>query len=196
MKKVIFVVSHLASGSTGLIALMNRHPRMRIFNLQGQYKSPLDLEPLLRGDEFDHAGMYCGDHLLFNPSFCCKSLYESCNFIYAVRPPKPTLNLILSHNAMAREQMRNYYLFRIRRIYEMARRTPGAVLLTWNDMMSGAGLKLIEDYLGLKKEIQHEPRFYLTPIPDLVDASEVSEVEDRYEYYLYRLKQLDLRVIR
>lgn len=196
MKKVIFIVSHLASGSTGLLAEMNHHPRIRIYNAQGQYNSPLDLEPLMRGDEFDHAGMYCGDHLLFNPSFCCAALYDMCRFIYVIRPPKPTLNLILSHNALAPEQMVNYYLFRIRRIFEMARRTPGGVLLTWNDMISGMGLELIGDYLNLKKPIIHEPQFYSAMSPDLLSSSETKEAEECYEHYLYRLKQLDLRLNR
>ena len=196
MKKVVFVVSHIAAGSYELIHILNQHPRIKIMRLEATYSSPTDLTPLFRKSEGDVAGTYYGDHLLHNMAFSCKLLYDLCKFIYVIRSPRPTLNLLWGDEIFTNKTMlNNHYCFRLRRIYEMAKRTPGAVVLTWNELMTGKGLPMIQDYLGLRQPIIHR-NVFPDSAPDLLLPSEIEESELYYEKYLYLLKKLDLRIIR
>jgi hypothetical protein len=185
MKNVVFIVSHLESGSLGLISILNQHSRLRISNSQYKYENPLDLEPLFKNRESDHSGFYYGDHLISNTSFTCKHLYKICKFIYVIRPAKPTINLLVSSYDL--KTAITHYCLRIRRIYEMFRMTPDAVLLTWADMVSGVGLPLIKKYLELKESFVHNPNVFSQPLDELL-PSDVNEAEFCYEKYLYKCK--------
>lgn len=193
MKKVVFIVSHLNSGSLELIKILNYHPRLKIYNTQAVYEYPLDIEFLFANSEFDHAGYYYGDHILHNIAFLCKTLYKFCKFIYVIRPAKPTLNLIINNGFYGKKIARDYYCMRIRRMYEMAKKTPEAVVLTWNDLTTGKALTLIQDYLELKQPIKYE-NLFVQEETDVFLPSEIEEAEAYYEKYLYKLKQLDLRI--
>ena len=48
---------------------------------------------------------------------------------------------------------KRYYCFRLRRLYEMAKKTPGAIFLTWDDIKSKKKLELVENYLNIKEKI-------------------------------------------
>ena len=69
----------------------------------------------------------------------------------------------------------------------MSRRTPGAVLLTWNDLASMEAFPHIEKYLNLK-----EP---LVPIDIFQEENEkasrniIEQSQDAYERYLYMMKK-------
>jgi hypothetical protein len=193
MKKVIFVVTHNFSESEKLVYILNTHPRIRIKTTRATYNDPSDLSALF-DDEVD-LGIYYGDEILLNTSFQYKQFYKFCNFIYLIRPAKPTINLNLEYKLLAKRNVVKHYCFRLRRIYEMARRTPGAVFLTWNDCANGNGLPLIQDYLKLKEPIVHQDIFGKYDIPELVLPSEIQEAEEYYEKCLFDTKNLDLRII-
>ena len=79
----------------------------------------------------------------------------------------------------------------------MAKRTPGSVLLTYDDLSEGKGLDLISEYLELPQPIEFSPsslsslnRSFGT---DLLGKGHRLEVEDSYERYLYFLRNLSLR---
>ena len=79
----------------------------------------------------------------------------------------------------------------------MAKRTPGAVLLTFQELESSKGIDTITDYLGLKQPIWYDPRV-LDPVKVKVgqipvDARIMEMAEEGFERYLYFLKSLDLR---
>jgi len=75
----------------------------------------------------------------------------------------------------------------------MAKRTPGALLLTWSDLTSAAGLPLIEEYLELKKPLEPSMLHFVQKEDDQADAEFISRGQEAYERYLYYLKQLDLK---
>ena len=193
MKKVIFVVSHNFSESEKLIYILNTHPRIRIKNNRAIYNDPNDLATLFK-DDMD-LGIYYGDEILLNTSLQCKQFYKLCNFIYLIRPAKPTINLNIEYKVLSRRYVVQHYCFRLRRIYEMAKRTPGAVFLTWNDCANGSGLPLIQDYLKLKENIIHQDIFGKYDISEHVLSSEIQEAEEYYEKCLFDAKNLDLRII-
>jgi hypothetical protein len=59
------------------------------------------------------------------------------------------LQILISQKRLAPESAENYYLFRLRRICEMAHKTSG-ILLTYEDLVSKSALPLVQNHLGLK----------------------------------------------
>lgn len=191
MKKVCFIVSHLGSSSSELIDILNGNPRCQFYSTNVQYDGPDSLEWMFgRGHKCKDSSAVYGDHLLLNISLSSRKLYEFCKFIYVIRPARGSLEKVCE--SYPGERSVSHYAFRLRRICEMARRTPGAVMLTWDDLASGRGLRTIEEYLNLKKPLDlGEGRFL--PCEKDVDESLVRRAQDAYERYFYYIKSLDLR---
>lgn len=195
MKRVCFVVSHLGSGSTDLVDVLNGNPRCDIKSSSVRYSGPEDLEWLFAGRHKcrDSSAIY-GDHLLFNTSLSCRNLYDICKFIYVVRPARASLNeipMVREHGLSGRFAAR-YYSFRLRRICEMARRTKDALFLTWDDLASGRAFPSIEEYLGLKSQLKAEHDHFSASVRDDFDERLISECQDAYERYYYYLAGLGL----
>ena len=195
MKNVLFVASHLFSGSDDLIAVLNENERIQIHNTSLEYNHPVVLESLYSlGHKVNNTAAIYGDHILFNMQFGNAVFYDFTKFIYVIRAAKPTLNEIIKYKKEYSELTAcRYYCFRLRRIYEMARKTPGAVLLTGEDLRNREGADLIFDYLNLNKLPNLSNLLYLESQEDKVTSAIVAEAQDCYEKHLYRLKQLNLR---
>jgi hypothetical protein len=191
MKRVLFLVSHFGSQSEQVSTLLEKYSRVQFYDLEAIYRHPLDLTLLtaLPHKNTTSAAIY-GVRLLLNDNFAGRCLYKICNFIYYIRPARETMAEILQNNLFPAANALDYYVIRIRRIYEMALQTPGAVLLTWENLKNGRGLDLVEKYLGLKEKI---------PVPvEMFTETEgaiVKEAEEIYEEYLYRMKKLDLLML-
>lgn len=184
MKNIVFIVSHLGSGSENLIQILNNHPRIEIKTLGIRWSHPDDLPYLtaLRHKHGTTAAIY-GDHILYNENFSCKSLYNSAKFIYFIR----------SAEALKSDKVtRSYYQLRLRRIYEMAYCTPGSVLLTYDHLKKG--LPLVENYLRLKPELVYETT---TPPKEEQDVSlsVLNKSQDYYESYLHAFKKIGVRMV-
>ncbi len=156
MKKVCFITSHLKSGSDVLYNILDQNPRVQGFHLDHPY---YDMPTIWNLTQQKHkndtqAAIYL-DELFFNYWLQTKDAYKYCKFIYVIRPPEQTLNeLIRIYKPQA---ACNYYCYRLRRMCEMAKRTPGAVFLTYEDILTGRGLPLVEQYLGLKQKLEMIP---------------------------------------
>jgi hypothetical protein len=137
------------------------------------------------------------DELMFNHLLCTEAFYYGvAKFIYVIREPFPTINGIVSHHKYSPEAAVRYYCYRLRRLCEMAKRTPGAVLLTWDDLLTGRLDGEVEDYLNLKTPIQKLPEWYNSyrqEFPDVVPTDLREWAEDSYERHLFFLKNQDLR---
>jgi len=83
-----------------------------------------------------------------------------------------------------------YYKYRLRRMCEIAKRTANAVALTWEDMTSGKGLPLIENYLKLKVPLKLKERDW--DYKNIVETQYVDEAQQSYERHLWFLKQFNL----
>lgn len=191
MKKVCFVVSHLGSGSGSLVAALNAHPQCQIHESGTRYDSPATLRWLFRaGHRCRDASAVYGDHLLFNASMSSRDLYRACLPVIVVRPARGSLNDIMAHGYTP-EGASAYYRFRLRRICELAKRSERPLLLTWDDLAKDRSLRIIEDYLGLRKPMQ-------TPVlgPEAKESCPeriVDECQRAYDRYYYYLSNLDLR---
>lgn len=187
MKNILFIVSHLGSGSHILFNSLNRNPRVQGFRIDKPYSNPLALEHLTsHPHKLDNTAAIYMEELLFNYSFSCPQAYDYCKFIYLIRDARPTLNNIvtLGYDPICADL---YYRYRLRRICEMAKRTPQAILLTWDDVLSGKKFSLIEKYLNLKDPISligQEPK-----IKEVVDLNIINKSQRSYERYFYFLKK-------
>lgn len=194
MKKILFVCSHLYSGSGALCEALNHHPRIQGYSLAARspYVSPQNLISLteLHHKMNNRSAIYM-DELLYNHHFTVSAAYKECNFVYVVREPSPVLGYMVANEKKKPEFAARYYLFRLRRMCEMAKRS-GGVLLTWEDMQTGRGIPLIEDYLNLRQPIPYDPLllgpYRRTFNMDSVKPTLLAETESTYEKYLYWLK--------
>lgn len=195
LKKVCFVVSHLGSGYSDLLRVLNRNPRCEFYDSGSQYDGPLALEWMFRRGHKcrDNSAVY-GDALTLNVQFSSKDLYDPCKFIYLIRPARPSLNVLSSLGmGYAEHSAASYYRFRLRRICEMAKRTPDAVLLSWDDLAKGTAFPIIEQYLGLKDELRTDYEDFMHDEADNFDEKLTRECQDAYERYYYYLSKLKLR---
>ena len=195
MNKIVFLCSHEHSGSNHLYQAMNENPRIQGFrHLSLMYKN---LNELLILNDQTHklktrAAIYM-DELLYNWQFTDKSALKVCKFVYLIRKPQPVLNSFVKYNKLAPEFAARHYLFRLRRICEMAKRTPKAVLLTFDDLSRGEGLNLIENYLELKNPINLDFKLFDSHEEENnFPISLLNTVENCYERYLFFLKNQNI----
>lgn len=189
MKKTLFVVSHHGSGSDKLIHCLNDNPRVQVFDTQIMYNHPSSLNILhSHTHKLDNSSAIYGEHLLENVYFSCKNLFSCCKFIYVVREPRPSISQITTQNGFSLQTACNYYCFRLRRICEMARQTPQAVISTYQTLASEEKLKEIEKYLNLSSPLEwgEKAEDEILDIPLEV----LSKAEESYERHLYYLKNL------
>jgi hypothetical protein len=194
MKRVCFVVSHLGSGSSDLVEVLNGNPRCEIYDSGTQYDNPAAMEWMFnKGHKCRDSSAVYGDHLLFNTSMSHKSFYGFCKFIYVIRPARASLNEIVALRKYTQENAAKYYRFRLRRMCEMAKRSPDSVLLTWDDLAKGTAFPIIEDYLGLPKQLRTEFKHFSSEMSDVFKENLIEECQDAYERYYYYLDKLKLR---
>jgi hypothetical protein len=200
MKKVIFICSHLFSGSNQLYAAMQQNPRIQGYKSKNlnNYESSMNIINLMscRHKANNNSAIFM-DEINFNYQISTKNVYSSCKFIYVLRSPEQCIPQIISNFGYRPLNAVRYYTFRLRRICEMARNTPGAVLLTFDDLLNDRGADLINDYLELVKPIDFNPNNFAvyknTVSDDLLGSVLRSQACDKYERYLYFLKNQSLR---
>jgi hypothetical protein len=200
MKKILFVCSHLYSGSSSLYDSLNNHPKIQGYDLatSSPYSGPMNLLALTnQNHKLNNRSAIYMDELLYNHHLSTNIAYKECSFIYVVREPTFVLNSLIGNNKMKPSFAVRHYTYRLRRLCEMAKRTPGAVLLTWDDLLENRGISLIEDYLNLKQFICYDSLslspYRITHSTDFVGLQVRSKVDDAYQRYLYYLKNQNLR---
>ncbi len=130
------------------------------------------------------------EEILHNNRFYCPVLHERAKFIYLIREPAQSLAQIVATGIRPDAACR-YYTYRLRRICQMARRTPNAVMLTLDDLINRKGLPLLEKLLNLKNKLEMKDEW----LPKNMDVSRipaelVSEGERSYESHLYHMREL------
>lgn len=200
MKNILFVCSHLYSGSSVLCDALNQNPRIQGYKIASYnpYSNPVNLLTLTgQNHKLNNRSAIYMEELLYNHHLTTKVAYKECKFIYVIREPRSVLNFLINKNKMAPSFAVRHYRFRLRRIWEMAKKTPGAILLTWDDLAAGRGISMIDEYLNLKKPLAFNP-LALNDLSkqftsDLIDVNRRVECEDSFQKYLYSLKNLNLK---
>lgn len=193
MKKAVLIVSHEGSGSSALCEILNRNPRVQFTHPNLVYNHPEVVESLTNHPhKLSNSAAVWLDEILHNFYFTNKAIYQFCRFIYFIREPKPTLNMIVDMKANA-PGMTRYYCYRLRRICEMARSTPGSMFLTWDDVYTGRAFPMIEKFLGLKEPLVLDQSTFPIPKPSpFVTTNMVEACQNAYERYFYYLKNLPM----
>lgn len=176
--------------------VLNKNPRCQIHDSEAQYNNPSSLEWMFAaGHKCRDSSAVYGDHLLFNMSLSHKSFFDFCKFIYVIRPARASLNEIMTlrDKKYTQEDAAKYYRFRLRRICEMAKRSPDSVLLTWDDLAKGTAFPIIEHYLGLSTQLKTEFNHFSSGMNDIFKENLIEECQDAYERYYYYLNRLKLR---
>ena len=194
MKRIVFLTSHLCSGVYELMDLLNQNPRIDLRGNGMQYVHPSDLYDLYKlGHKLRNSAAVYGDYLVFNHDLQHKRFYSFSNFIYLVRPARLTLNEIIHHpnSTYDEDSAYRYYVYRLRRICEMAKRTPNAVLLTYQNLIDGNGFGLIDEMLELNQPLIPNPERFQQKSPNTFSSDLIKKAEDSYERHLYFLRQLN-----
>lgn len=198
MKKTVLLATHFHSGSLGLMYQLAENPRVQCYRTNNNYDHPTALEDIeSKPHKCQHRGAVYLDEIVLNHSLRCKRILDICRVIYLIRDPAHTLDGIVQAKILSPRSAARYYCYRLRRLCEMARRTPGAVFLTHEDLITGRGLPLLEKYLYLKDPLAHDPTKY--PVKDLlgvVPKAELDLAERAYEKYLYAFRQYPLQMVR
>lgn len=187
MKKVCFITSHLMSGSDLLFDALDQNPRVHGFRFDRPYVDvPAIAELTYKRHKLNNEAAVYMDELLFNHSLQTKDAYKLCKFVYVVRPPERVLNelVVAGYKPWA---ACNYYCYRLRRMCEMAKRTPGAVLLTYEDIITGRGLPLVEEYLNLKSTLEMTATKKGTGVSSLVPLDLVRHADRAFNRYFHFL---------
>ena len=188
MKKVCLLVSHEQSGSSALFNILGAHPRVQAYNTGRVYNHTLVLQELTGlPHKTQTAAAIWLEQLQHNYQFSCKELYGVCRFLYMVRPAEPTLNALIAAGYDPGCAAR-YYCYRLRRLCEMAKRTPNGVLVTFEDARTGGAFRLIEDYLVLKTPLIANPGGFPVAPVGIAKWDLIKPCQESYERHLFFLR--------
>jgi hypothetical protein len=185
MKRIILVVSHLGAGSASLCYCLAQNKVIQWMQDGIIYDDPVQSVESILSSKHKYSelvGLYINE-VLYNYQISHKKIYQACEFVYLIRNPKTAIKILKPNDSIF---ALNYYIFRLRRIYEMTRETKGAVFLTWEDLVSQKGMKYLTKKFNLPdttfEEFKPDKKLFDLPKPMLAEA------ERAYELCLYRVK--------
>lgn len=185
MKRILLIASHLGSGSSSLCYSLAQSKVIQWVQDGLVYDDLSATESVLTSNHkySNLIGLYVNE-VFYNYQISHKVIYKACDFIYLIREPKSAIKIEKPKDAV---YALDYYIFRLRRLYEMTKETKNAMFLTWEDLVNGRGIDFIQNKLKLPDELKFEElkptkQFFSLPKPMLKKA------EDAYELCLYRIK--------
>lgn len=181
MKRVLFLASHLCSGSSSLFDSLSDHPRIEGHRTSSTYGSVADLFKLTSMPHKlgDSSSIYM-DELLTNHSISSRDLYGHCRYVFLVRPPRATLNEMVSVFGSSWDSALSHYCFRLRRLCTIAKHARGSVFLTTEDLENGLGGDLISEMLLFKSPVEIvDPHF--RECEDMVPQKHLLECQAVYD---------------
>lgn len=195
MRKTVFIITHVGSGYEILLSTLLENPR--IFPISNfcwnNYSNLHDIISVPVKHGFYNKATYFLDCVIYNHLFSAYDSFNTCNFIYFIDEPKFALPRIINEKKTSNiTSCQRYYLYRLRRICEMAKRTKNAIFLTSKDIYKPETYKIIENYLNLSEKLEIP---ILKPDHlsiDCLPQNIIDYTESAYEKYLYFAKQQNL----
>lgn len=159
--KHALIITHCGSGATVLCRILATSMKVRCFGKTGvNYSHPLAIQQArqiidqsLNLKSSVNNDWYI-DKLMFNYEFTCKNLYSICKFIYMIRSPQVPLSTLIS-KGYSPEGAETHYLFRLRRMCEMSKKS-GGILITYEDLVNKSAFSLLQNSLDLKSPLSSE----------------------------------------
>ena len=192
MKKVLFLSSHLGSESDQLYVAFCDLLSIQGYKKENIYRSMQDIFFLTeRKHKLKTSARVYMDHLLFNYQFSCKQAYENCKFIFIVREPEETIEFLVSNKLYNKKDAISYYLYRIRRICEMAKNSKDGLFLTHANLKNGKGIQEIKDYLNIKERFNFVFENIENKNKNILTYKEIENLNHVYEKYLYFVRNIN-----
>lgn len=192
MKKVLFLSSHLGSESDQLYVAFCDLLSIQGYKKENIYRSMQDIFFLTeRKHKLKTSARIYMDHLLFNYQFSCKQAYENCKFIFIVREPEETIEFLVSNKLYNKKDAISYYLYRIRRICEMAKNSKDGLFLTHANLKNGKGIQEIKDYLNIKERFNFVFENIENKNKNILTYKEIENLNHVYEKYLYFVRNIN-----
>lgn len=192
MKKVLFLSSHLGSESDQLYVAFCDLLSIQGYKKENIYRSMQDIYFLTeRKHKLKTSARIYMDHLLFNYQFSCKQAYENCKFIFIVREPEETIEFLVSNKLYNKKDAISYYLYRIRRICEMAKNTKEGLFLTHANLKNGKGIQEIKDYINIKERFNFVFENIENKNKNILTYKEIENLNQVYEKYLYFVRNIN-----
>jgi len=197
MKKVLFLSSHLGSGSDQLYVAFCDLLSIQGYKKENIYRSMQDIFFLTeQKHKLKTSARVYMDHLLFNYQFSCKQAYENCKFIFIVREPEETIEFLVSNKFYNKKDAILYYLYRIRRICEMAKNSKDGLFLTHANLKNGKGIQEIKDYLNIKERFNFVFENIENKNKNILTYKEIENLNQVYEKYLYFVHNINCTSIK
>ena len=192
MAKHLFVATHAYSGGIDLLDSLTTHPKIFGYESKSVYTNALSLRTLQANIsnryQIKSIAPIFVDILTNNVQIQSESLYRNANFIYLIRQPLYPLSQLLTK--MNTKSALNHYCFRLRKLCEMAKKTPKSVFLTFENLFSDNCHTVIEKHLRVTNiKILVNDNLPEIKIPkDILDRA-----QDSYERHLRYFRSLDLQ---
>lgn len=172
MKRVLFINTHLGSGSTNLTTALTRNRKVQNFKGYAPFNHPDDLKKLTdKRHKCDNSAAIYMHHLYNNSEWVRKPVRRVSKFIHLIREPRATLSELEGNP----KDLLNGYCLRLRGIYEMFLRTPGSFVFD----VSKIDVEAICQMLDL------EPFDYSPPTGKDEFPEDLCQIaEETYEKYL------------
>lgn len=196
MKKVLFLTSHVGSGSDALYALLNTEPRIMGYSNNNIYESSIQLLGLTeKKHKLNNSSRIYMDHLIYNYQYSLKP-NEHVQFIFVVREPEGTIDYLVNRKIFKKNDAKRYYLYRIRRICELLKRNPNSIFITYSNLREGKGLDLISEQLGLKTELKFTNEFSVPSGKNVLQLADYENLSKAYEKYIYFANKVCLKSVK
>ena len=188
MNKILFVVSHLGSDSSSLCNILNAVPQIQFYETKIIYNhTDAGLSLVARPHKCSIPAAIWAEELLYNHRLCHRCFYQWAQFIYVIKDAKHALHSMQPSDSNVAASNFRYYVYRLRRICEMARQTPGAILLT-----NLVNLKPLEGYLNLTEPLGEVSRSPVIEPCKFVTPEQVRKGQESFERHYYYLRNLEL----
>ena len=185
MKKVVFLMSHVGSGSNALYALLASNPRIMGLENDNVYDNQASLITAAeRKHKLNNASRMYLDHILYNFQYNLRP-DPWVRMVFLAREPEGSIDYMVNRRIFRRPEAKRYYLYRMRRMCELARRNPNSIFLTYSRLREGRGLVELRDYLELKDDLSFSQEFVVPSGKNCLQLHEYESLSSAYEKYIY-----------
>lgn len=187
MNKILLICSHLESDSDNFLNNLDSGAKFQRLNANYNNLDSLFLKKL--NFEYNKRPLVYFDQILYNHEFSCKELFNYIDFVYIIGNPKKTLTNLVYKNIYDQKTACSYYCLRLRRIYEMIKKSKNYLVFFDEDLKNPEIYKQVHkmfnlhDKLKLKFNSQTKQKVRM-------DKEVLDEAEEFYEKYRYKIKNL------
>jgi hypothetical protein len=185
VNKILLICSHLESGSDLVVENLDSGSKLRKLNASYSTLNCLFLNK--KNTVYNKRPKVYFDHILYNHEFSCKELYKHVNFVYIIGNPKKTITNIVYDNVYNEKTALNYYCFRIRRIYEMIKRSKNCICFFDEEIYNSEIYNKIHKMLGIKDNLKIKTKTKEKK-ETKINKKILDEAEEFYEKYRYYIK--------